>query len=255
MVISALVDFPLGLYRTFKLEARFGFNRSTLATFFADLAKSAVLSVVLGAPLLFCILWLMAQMGERWWLYVWIAWAAFNLLMLLVYPTLIAPLFNKFTPLENASLRARIEALLTKCGFQSQGLYVMDSSKRSSHGNAYFTGFGRFRRIVLYDTLIAQLTPEELEAVLAHEIGHYRLGHIPRMLALSSVLTYQESDARIAYSPAWTSVTDASASDECPAMSSAVPAGMRSGASAGSVSGARLRYDDATARNRSRANA
>ena len=146
--------------------------------FFADLLKQTLIGAALGLPLVLCVLWLMQWMGEQWWLYVWLTWIAFNLLVLTVYPTLIAPLFNKFTPLEDAALKTRIEALLAKCGFRSQGLYVMDSSRRSSHGNAYFTGFGEAKRIVLFDTLIARLAPAEIEAVLAHELGHFKHHHV-----------------------------------------------------------------------------
>ena len=184
-LISGLIDLPLSLYRTFVIEARFGFNKMTLKLFFADLIKQTLLGAALGLPLVFCVLWLMQWMGEQWWLYVWVTWIVFNLLVLTVYPTLIAPLFNKFTPLEDAGLKGRIEALLAKCGFRAQGLYVMDSSRRSSHGNAYFTGFGAAKRIVLFDTLIARLAPAEIEAVLAHELGHFRHHHVwKRMAAL-----------------------------------------------------------------------
>jgi STE24 endopeptidase len=184
-LISGLIDLPLSLYRTFVIEARFGFNKMTLRLFFIDLAKQALLAAALGLPLLLCVLWLMQRMGERWWLYVWVTWMAFNLLVLTVYPTLIAPLFNKFTPLADDALKNRIEALLAKCGFRAQGLYVMDSSRRSSHGNAYFTGFGAAKRIVLFDTLIGRLAPAEIEAVLAHELGHFRHHHVwKRMAAL-----------------------------------------------------------------------
>jgi STE24 endopeptidase len=178
VVISAIIDLPFSIYRTFVIEDRFNFNRMTPSLYVADLLKNAAVGAALGIPLLFCVLWLMAQMGEYWWLYVWLAWAAFNLLILTVYPTLIAPLFNKFSPLEDASLRERIEALLHKCGFRAQGLFVMDSSRRSSHGNAYFTGFGRAKRIVLFDTLIQRLSPAEIEAVLAHELGHFSHRHV-----------------------------------------------------------------------------
>ena len=184
-LISGLLDLPLSLYRTFVIEARFGFNKMTLKLFIADLIKQTLLGAALGLPLLFCVLWLMQWMGEQWWLYVWVTWIVFNLLVLTVYPILIAPLFNKFTPLEDASLKGRIEALLAQCGFRVKGLYVMDSSRRSSHGNAYFTGFGAAKRIVLFDTLIARLAPAEIEAVLAHELGHFRHHHVwKRMAAL-----------------------------------------------------------------------
>jgi len=184
-LISSLIDLPLSLYRTFVIEARFGFNKMTLPLFFADLVKQALIGAALGLPLLLCVLWLMQRMGEQWWLYVWVTWIAFNLLVLTLYPTLIAPLFNKFTPLADAGLKSRIEALLAKCGFRARRLYVMDSSRRSSHGNAYFTGFGAAKRIVLFDTLIARLAPAEIEAVLAHELGHFRHHHVwKRMAAL-----------------------------------------------------------------------
>jgi STE24 endopeptidase len=187
-LISGIVDLPLSLYRTFVIEARFGFNKMTLRLFCIDLLKQTLLGAALGLPLLACVLWLMQRMGEQWWLYVWGTWIAFNLLVLTLYPTLIAPWFNKFTPLADAGLKSRIEALLAKCGFKAKGLYVMDSSRRSSHGNAYFTGFGAARRIVLFDTLIARLAPAEIEAVLAHELGHFRHHHVwKRMAALFGV--------------------------------------------------------------------
>jgi STE24 endopeptidase len=182
-LLSAL-ELPLALYRTFVIEARFGFNRITPRLFLADLAKQAVLAAALGIPLVLLVLWLMQAMGEAWWLYVWIAWMGFNLLVLLIFPTFIAPLFNRFTPLADPSLAKRIEALLERCGFRSSGLYVMDGSKRSSHGNAYFTGFGAAKRIVLFDTLLARLAPPEVEAVLAHELGHYKRHHVWKRVAL-----------------------------------------------------------------------
>jgi STE24 endopeptidase len=183
--IASLIDLPLTLYRTFVIEARFGFNKMTLKLFFADLVKQTLLGAALGIPLLAAVLWLMQRMGDAWWLYVWLTWIVFNLLVLTIYPTFIAPLFNKFSPLEDASLKSRIEALLAKCGFKAQGLYVMDGSRRSSHGNAYFTGFGAAKRIVLFDTLIARLAPSEIEAVLAHELGHFKHHHVwKRMAAL-----------------------------------------------------------------------
>jgi STE24 endopeptidase len=188
-VISGLIDLPMSLYRTFVIEARFGFNKMTLKLFFTDLVKQTLIGAALGLPLLLCVLWLMRWMGEQWWLYVWVTWIAFNLLVLTVYPTLIAPLFNKFTPLEDAGLKDRIEALLAKCGFRAKGLYVMDSSRRSSHGNAYFTGFGVAKRIVLFDTLIARLAPAEIEAVLAHELGHFRHHHVWKRVAVQFALS------------------------------------------------------------------
>lgn len=184
MLLTSLVELPLSIYRQFGLEARFGFNRMTPALFVADLAKQALLAVVIGIPLLYAVLWLMAGMGEYWWLYVWLFWMGFNVLMLWAYPALIAPLFNKFTPLVDPALKARIESLLTRCGFRSNGLFVMDGSKRSAHGNAYFTGLGNNKRIVFFDTLIERLTPVETEAVLAHELGHFRHRHIIKRIVL-----------------------------------------------------------------------
>lgn len=184
VVLLSLLDLPFTLYRTFVIEARFGFNRMTPALFLADLAKQALVSALLGIPLLLLVLWLMARMGEHWWIWVWAAWTGFNLLVLLLYPTFIAPLFNKFSPLEDASLASRISALLERCGFRANGLYVMDGSKRSSHGNAYFTGFGAAKRIVFFDTLLSRLAPEEVEAVLAHELGHFKRHHVWKRIAM-----------------------------------------------------------------------
>ena len=184
VVLLSALELPLSIYRTFVIEARFGFNRTTPALFAADLARQAALSLALGVPLVLLVLWLMQAMGERWWLYVWIAWMAFNLAILMLYPTFIAPLFNRFTPLEDPALAGRIEALLARCGFRSSGLFVMDGSKRSTHGNAYFTGFGAAKRIVFFDTLLSRLAPGEVEAVLAHELGHYRRYHVWKRIAL-----------------------------------------------------------------------
>jgi STE24 endopeptidase len=184
-----LVDLPFSLHRTFRLEARFGFNKMTPALWLADLARQLLLTAVIGAPLLLLILWLMDAMGALWWLYVWATWLGFNLLVLLLYPTFIAPLFNKFAPLADPALRTRIETLLQRCGFASSGLFVMDGSKRSAHGNAYFTGFGRAKRIVFFDTLLDKLAPEEVEAVLAHELGHYRLRHVWKSIAVMAALS------------------------------------------------------------------
>ena len=184
VVLLSVLDLPLALYRTFVVEARFGFNRMTLALYLADLAKQSLLGAALGIPLLLVVLWLMAKMGELWWLYVWLAWMGFNLLILMIYPTFIAPLFNRFTPLSDPALAARIEQLLSRCGFKSQGLFVMDGSKRSSHGNAYFTGFGAAKRIVLFDTLLSRLAPAEVEAVLAHELGHFKRHHVWKRVAV-----------------------------------------------------------------------
>ena len=188
-LIGFVIGLPASLYRSFVIEARFGFNKLTWQLWLADLAKGAALTVAIGGPLLFAVLWLMDAMGRHWWLYVWLVWLATNLLILFLYPTVIAPLFNKFTPLEDAALKQRIEALLTRCGFASSGLFVMDGSKRSAHGNAYFPGFGAARRIVFFDTLLEKLAPEEIEAVLAHELGHFRHKHVIKRIALSAALS------------------------------------------------------------------
>lgn len=183
MAVSAVVMMPFDLVRTFVIEARYGFNKLTWKLFIVDGIKGMLLGLVIGVPLLLITFWLMSRMGDFWWLYVWLVWLGFSLTMMVAYPKWIAPLFNKFTPLADEALKTRIEALMRRCGFQSQGLFVMDGSKRSSHGNAYFTGFGRTKRIVFFDTLIERLSPEEIEAVLAHELGHFKLGHIPKMMA------------------------------------------------------------------------
>ena len=188
LLVTALAALPFDVWRTFVIEARHGFNRTSARLFAIDIAKGAVLSLALGAPLLLAIFWLVEAAGPLWWFYTWIAWIAFTLVMVMVFPRWIAPLFNRFTPLEQGSLRQRIEALIERCGFHAEGLFVMDGSRRSSHGNAYFTGFGRGKRIVFFDTLIERLTPEEIEAVLAHELGHFARGHIPRLLTVRFAL-------------------------------------------------------------------
>ncbi|MBN8442604.1 MAG: M48 family metallopeptidase [Thauera sp.] len=188
-VIGWVVDLPAVLYRTFGIEKRFGFNRMTAALFVADTSKEAALAAVIGLPLLAFVLWLMGAMGDLWWFWVWAFWLFFNVLVMLIWPTFIAPLFNKFTPLADPALKARVEALLARCGFQSKGLFVMDGSRRSAHGNAYFTGFGAAKRIVFFDTLLDKLSPEEVEAVLAHELGHFRHRHILKRMALLAPMT------------------------------------------------------------------
>ncbi len=188
MLASALVTLPFEAYRTFVIEARHGFNRTTPALFLADLAKGALIAALLGTPLLLAIFWFVRATGPWWWFYTWIAWVAFTLVLVTIFPRWIAPLFNRFSTLEEGELRSRIEALLARCGFRAEGLFVMDGSKRSSHGNAYFTGFGTHKRIVFFDTLMERLTPAEIEAVLAHELGHFARGHIPRMLAVRFAL-------------------------------------------------------------------
>ena len=182
LLLSALLELPLSLYRTFVIEQRFGFNRTTARVFAGDMVKEALLSLALGLPLVFAILWLMGRDGSMlatyWWFFVWLSWLGFSLFVSWIYPVAIAPLFNRFTPLEIAELRARIENLLSRTGFHSKGIFVVDGSRRSSHGNAYFTGFGRFKRIVFFDTLIEKLSGNEIEAVLAHELGHYARHHV-----------------------------------------------------------------------------
>ncbi len=187
-VLGALIDLPLTLYRTFVTEARFGFNKITPALFIADTAKSTALAALIGLPVVAAVLWLMTAMGAHWWWAVWLFWLGFNLLVLLVWPTFIAPLFNRFTPLEDERMRGRIDALLARCGFRSNGLFVMDGSRRSAHGNAYFTGFGQSKRIVFFDTLLNTLEPIEVEAVLAHELGHFKHRHVTKRLVLMSAM-------------------------------------------------------------------
>jgi STE24 endopeptidase len=181
-VVTSIIDLPFSWYRTFNIEGRFGFNRMTPAMWLADLGKTAALSAAFGLPLVLAVLWLMGKMGQWWWLYVWLVWVTFSLFMMAIYPAYIAPLFNKFAPMPDSSLKKRIENLLAKCGFRSNGLFVMDGSKRSSHGNAYFTGFGKTKRIVFFDTLISRLSEDEIEAVLAHELGHFKLRHVIRRM-------------------------------------------------------------------------
>ena len=202
-LISGLVELPFDYFRQFVLEARFGFNRMSPALFFADLFKSTVLSLALGLSLVWVTLILMEKSGDLWWLYAWIVWCSFQLLMLVLVPLFIAPMFNKFKPLEDDNLRTRIENLMQRIGFASSGLFVMDGSRRSSHGNAYFSGFGAAKRIVFFDTLLERLAPQEIEAVLAHELGHFKLKHIVKRicvmfaasLALLALLGYLKTQA------------------------------------------------------------
>ncbi|MDO8305538.1 M48 family metallopeptidase [Herminiimonas sp.] len=183
-LISGLIELPFDYFRQFVLEARFGFNRMSPNLFFADLLKSTVISLALGLGLVWITLILMEKSGDLWWLYAWIVWCGFQLLMLVLVPLFIAPLFNKFKPLEDDSLRARIEGLMQRIGFASNGLFVMDGSRRSAHGNAYFSGFGASKRIVFFDTLLERLEPHEIEAVMAHELGHFKLKHIVKRIAV-----------------------------------------------------------------------
>lgn len=185
LVLQSILEMPFDLYRTFNIEARFGFNKMTLKLYLLDAVKGTLLGAVLGLPLLFAVLWMMSAMGDLWWLYVWGVWVTFNLLLLFIYPTYIAPMFNKFEPLQDEAQKLRIEALLARCGFESSGLFVMDGSKRSSHGNAYFTGFGKTKRIVFFDTLLQRLSPGEIDAVLAHELGHFKHRHVIKRIAFT----------------------------------------------------------------------
>jgi len=188
LLVTTALALPFDAYRTFVVEARHGFNRTTPKLFLLDIVKGAALSVALGTPLLLAIFWLVGAAGPLWWLYTWLLWIVFTLALVMAFPRWIAPLFNRFTPLEQGDLRRRIETLIERCGFHAQGLFVMDGSRRSSHGNAYFTGFGTNKRIVFFDTLIERLTASEIEAVLAHELGHFARGHIPRLLAVRFAL-------------------------------------------------------------------
>ena len=178
VLIGGIIDLPFTLYQTFVVEERFGFNKMTPKLWLVDLLKSSVIGVLIGLPIAAFILWLMGAAGSLWWLYAWTFWMGFNLLLLVIYPTLIAPLFNKFQPLEDETLKARVSALMQRCGFAAKGLFVMDGSKRSAHANAYFTGFGASKRVVFFDTLLKALSPGEVDAVLAHELGHFKHKHI-----------------------------------------------------------------------------
>ena len=189
LLLSSLLEAPFSIYRTFVIEARFGFNKMTFALYLIDALKGLLLGAIIGLPLLFGVLWLMERMGEYWWLYVWLVWVVFNLLILFIYPSFIAPLFNKFTPLQDEALKARIGALLNKCGFTASGLFVMDGSKRSAHGNAYFTGFGKTKRIVFFDTLLERLSGSEIESVLAHELGHFKRRHVMKRIAATFIMS------------------------------------------------------------------
>ena len=181
-VIGSLLDLPFELFSTFRIEQRFGFNRMTWKMYLADTAKGALVGALVGLPVAALMLWIMGATGRLWWLWAWGAWMAFNLAVLVLYPTVIAPLFNKFEPLADESLKARVQALMARCGFAAKGLFVMDGSKRSAHANAYFTGFGAAKRVVFFDTLLSKLTPGEVEAVLAHELGHFKHKHVVKRI-------------------------------------------------------------------------
>ena len=188
-IISSVIDLPLDYYKQFTLEERFGFNKMTPGLFFSDLIKHSLVGAAIGLPLLWVTLALMETAGNLWWLYAWLLWCGFQLFMIAFYQSLIAPLFNKFTPLEDESLRARIEGLMQRVGFASKGLFVMDGSRRSAHGNAYFSGFGAAKRIVFFDTLLSRLAPNEIEAVLAHELGHFKLNHVSQRIVVMFVIS------------------------------------------------------------------
>lgn len=184
-LLGSLLDLPFSIYSTFVVEQKFGFNKMTAKLFVTDMLKQTLLMAVIATPLIWVILWLMQSAGTMWWAWAWVVWVGFSMLMMWAYPTFIAPLFNKFEPMKDQDLKAAIESLLHKCGFESNGLFQMDGSKRSSHGNAYFTGFGKTKRIVFYDTLLEQLSTNETLAVLAHELGHFKRNHIKKRMALT----------------------------------------------------------------------
>ncbi|WP_371767954.1 M48 family metallopeptidase [Massilia sp.] len=188
-IVSGALDLPFSYYRQFVLEERFGFNKMTVGLWIADAVKGGLVGAVIGLPLLWVVLTLMDRTGALWWLYAWLVWSGFQLLMMVLYPTVIAPIFNKFTPLTDDKLKDRIEGLMTRVGFAAKGLFVMDGSKRSAHGNAYFSGFGSNKRIVFFDTLLSRLAPEEIEAVLAHELGHFKLKHIIKRIGVLFALS------------------------------------------------------------------
>jgi STE24 endopeptidase len=185
VLLMAVIDLPFSWVRQFRIEQRFGFNRMTPRLWLADLVKALLVSAALGLPLIAAVIWLMQQAGDLWWFYAWLVWISFSALILVLYPTVIAPMFNKFEPLKDAGLAERIAELLRRTGFRSKGVFVMDGSRRSAHGNAYFTGLGRAKRIVFFDTLVERLLPPEIEAVLAHELGHFKLKHIAKRLVFS----------------------------------------------------------------------
>ena len=183
-LIGGLIDLPLELYSTFRIEQQFGFNRMTWRLYLIDMLKGMVVGALVGLPIAALVLWLMGAAGTWWWLWAWGAWMAFNLAILVLYPTVIAPLFNKFEPLADDNLKARVQALMARCGFKAKGLFVMDGSRRSAHGNAYFTGLGAAKRVVFFDTLLAKLSTGEVEAVLAHELGHFKHRHVIKRIAM-----------------------------------------------------------------------
>lgn len=188
-LIGGALELPFSLYQTFVIEQRFGFNKMTFKLWLADVIKGVLLSAIIGLPIIALILWLMGAAGRWWWLWAWSVWMGFNLLLLVIYPTVIAPLFNKFQPLEDETLKSRVSALMKRCGFAAKGFFVMDGSKRSAHANAYFTGFGAAKRVVFYDTLLSKLSADEVDAVLAHELGHYKHKHILKRIVMMFALS------------------------------------------------------------------
>ncbi len=189
VLIGSLIEWPFELYSTFRIEQRFGFNRMTWRLYLADTVKSVVVGAVIGLPIVALILWLMAAAGPIWWLWAWASWVGFNLLILVLYPTVIAPWFNRFEPLQDDALRTRVQALMQRCGFAAKGLFVMDGSRRSAHANAYFTGLGAAKRVVFFDTLLGKLSAAEVEAVLAHELGHFKHKHVTKRIVMMFALS------------------------------------------------------------------
>lgn len=189
-LINLLIDLPFSIYRQFSIEEKFGFNRMRAKLFITDFLRSLLLGLIIGVPVLFAILWMMRHTGENWWFWTWLFWISFSVLMMIVVPKFIMPLYNRFTPLADESLRTRIEGLLQRCGFKSKGVFVMDGSKRSNHGNAFFTGLGHAKRIVFFDTLIEKLSGDEIEAVLAHELGHFHHRHIIKRFVVSFIASF-----------------------------------------------------------------
>ena len=190
MVLSSIVEMPIGLYKTFVIDEKYGFNRMTFGIFISDLIKQSILGLIIGLPVLYFSLWIIGNLGNLWWLWLWVFISSFNFIMLAVYPLFIAPLFNKFEPMKNKTLANQIEKLLNKCGFESSGLFVMNGSLRSNHGNAYFTGFGKSKRIVFFDTLLEKLSGKEIEAVLAHELGHFHHNHVKKRIILMFLVSF-----------------------------------------------------------------
>src|SRR6056300_295105 len=190
IIISSIIEAPLGLIKTFVIDEKFGFNKMTLSLYISDLLKQSLVSIIIMLPVIFIALWIFGNLGDYWWFWLWIFLSIFNVTMLAIYPLYIAPIFNKFKPMEDKKLKAKIEQLLKKCGFESDGLFVMNGSLRSTHGNAYFTGFGKSKRIVFFDTLLEKLTGKEIEAVLAHELGHFHHNHVKKRIILMFVLSF-----------------------------------------------------------------